>query len=417
MPTDKKPILHRNVVMTGLTSFFTDISSEMIYPLLQGFIATVMRTQGALIGPVLGIIEGIAESTASLLKVASGYWSDRIRARKMPAILGYAVSAVSKALYFFPVWYAVLSARFFDRAGKGIRNAPRDALISDAVPATERGRAFGFQRGMDFAGAFLGTVVLFLIVSFVFPDFNTKAKKDPTAFMPIFVIALIPALLGVIFLFFTKEEKDPEAAANGKEKPKPNLDIRMYDKTLRWFFLAQFLFTLGNSSNQFLLLRSMDLGMAFSVVLLMYIAFNLTSSLLSPLFGTLSDKIGRRRLLIWGYMLYGFVYAAFGFLSKGNSWLLWAIWPVYGVYYAMTEGVEKAYVADLAPKDSRATALGFYYTITGIGLLPASIIAGFFYSILANHSLPYLFGSGMAVVTVILLVFFVKEQPKTAPNV
>jgi MFS family permease len=396
----------RNVILTGLTSFFTDISSEMIYPLIQAFVAMIMSAQKALLGPVLGVIEGIAESTASLLKVIAGYYSDRIEKRKAPAIAGYSLSAVSKILLFAASagWVFVLMSRFFDRVGKGIRTAPRDALISESMPKELQGRAFGFQRAMDFAGAFIGAFVCYFIVVH-FMDPVTKTIVNIDAFYTLFLISIIPAFIGVVFLFFTRETKS--SAPDGKEKPKPNLDIRKYDRNLRVFFLAQFLFTLGNSSNQFLLLRSMELGYMLSTVILMYILFNLTTTALSSAFGSLSDRIGRKKLLIAGYALYAAVYIAFGFISRSSSHLLWIFWPIYGIYYAMTEGVEKAFVADIAPANSKATALGFYHTIIGIGLLPASLIAGFLFS--SHPGLPFMFGGAMAVITVLILWFGVRE--------
>lgn len=405
MTTDNRK-LDRNVVLTGLTSFFTDVSSEMVYPLLQGFITVVMKTQAVFLGPVLGIIEGVAESTASLLKVFSGYYSDKYNTRKLPVIAGYSLSALSKILFFIPFWFSVLGARFFDRVGKGIRTAPRDALIAESTPKDMQGKAFGFQRGMDFAGAFLGTVICYLLLRFALP--GVDKMEDAAAFYPVFVIALIPAFLGVVFLFFTREKQEKNTVNNGKVKPKPNLDIRKYDKNLRLFFILQFIFTLGNSSNQFLLLRSVNLGFALSTVLLMYIVFNLITTILSPIFGSLSDRIGRKKVMAAGYILYVIVYIAFGFIPKEYNALLWLFWPVYGVYYALTDGVEKAFVSESAPSESKGTALGFYHTIIGIGLLPASLIAGFLF--MANPGLPYIFSGIMALTAVIILVFFVKEQ-------
>jgi MFS family permease len=397
----------RNVILTGFTSFFTDVSSEMIYPLIQAFVAMIMSAQKALLGPVLGVIEGIAESTASLIKVFAGYYSDRIEKRKAPAIAGYSLSAVSKALLFAASagWAFVLLSRFFDRVGKGIRTAPRDALISESMPKELQGKAFGFQRAMDFAGAFLGTVVCYFVVVH-FMDPVTETIRDIDTFYLLFLISIVPAFIGVVFLFFTRETAKTGSGGNGK--PKPNLDIRKYDKNLRIFFIAQLIFTLGNSSNQFLLLRSMDLGYVLSTVILMYIIFNLTTTALSSAFGSLSDRIGRKKLLMAGYLLYAAVYIAFGFISTSSSYLLWIFWPLYGLYYAMTEGVEKAFVADIAPENSRATALGFYHTIIGIGLLPASVAAGFLFK--AHPGLPFIFGGFLAVLTVLILGFGVKEK-------
>lgn len=398
---------NRNVVLTGFTSFFTDVSSEMIYPLIQAFVAAIMAAQKTLLGPVLGIIEGVAESTASLLKVIAGYYSDRMEKRKAPAIVGYSLSAVSKALLFAASagWAFVLLSRFFDRVGKGIRTAPRDALISESMPKEHQGKAFGFQRAMDFAGAFLGTIICYFLVK-RFMDPVTKTVRDLDAFYTLFLISIIPAFIGVLFLFFTRETAG--SGKQGNDRPKPNLDIRKYDRNLRIFFLAQFIFTLGNSSNQFLLLRSMDLGYMLSTVILMYVIFNFTTSALSSAFGSLSDRIGRKKLLMAGYALYATVYIAFGFISTATGFLLWVFWPLYGLYYAMTEGVEKAFVADIAPENSRATALGFYHTIIGIGLLPASVIAGFLFT--AHPGFPFILGGALAVLTVLILGFGVKEK-------
>ncbi|MBD3393544.1 MAG: MFS transporter [Chitinivibrionales bacterium] len=400
--------LHRNVVLTGLTSFFTDVSSEMIYPLLQAFVASVLSAHKALLGPVLGIIEGIAESTASLLKVFAGYYSDRIRMRKGPAIAGYALSACSKALFLLAAlgWYFVLIARFLDRAGKGIRTAPRDAIISESTPKGMQGKAFGFQRALDFAGATLGVAVLYF-VTLRFLDPETRTLRRISDFYTIFLISIVPAVLGVLCLFLVREPR-PNATTTGATRPRPDLNFRKYDRNLQVFFAATLLFTLGNSSNQFLLLRSMDLGHALPSVVLMYMVFNLTTSILSRWFGALSDRIGRKQVLIWGYVVYGCVYAAFGFISPASKSMLWIFWIIYGIYYAMTEGVEKAFVAGCAPAASKATALGFFHTIVGIGLLPASILAGFLFSL--APAAPFLFGGATALCTVAVLALFVKQD-------
>lgn len=401
--------ISRNVLLTGFTSFFTDISSEMVYPLLQAFVSLILAAQKALLGPVLGIIEGIAESTASLLKVFSGYYSDRMERRKAPTITGYASSALAKLLLFLASigWYFVLLSRFLDRVGKGIRSAPRDALISESVARQAQGRAFGFQRGMDFAGATLGALASFFLVR-SFMDPVSKTLSSLADFNRLFLISIIPAFIGVLFLFFVVDKRKAAARGDSMEIPRPNLDLRRYDRNLQVFFLAQFIFTLGNSSNQFLLLRSMNLGYSLAVVILMYLAFNLASTLLSAPFGSLSDRIGRKKLLLFGYGLYAVVYIAFGFITASSNRLLWVFWPLYGVYYALTEGVEKAFVSDIAPAGSKATALGFYHTIVGIGLLPASLIAGLLFSLLP--SAPFLFGGAMAVVTVLILGVWVKEN-------
>jgi MFS family permease len=413
----KKVHYNSNVILTGCTSFFTDVSSEMIYPLLQAFISMIMASQMALLGPVLGIIEGISESTASLLKVFSGYYSDRIAKRKAPTIGGYALSAMAKLLLFAASmgWYFVLLSRFFDRVGKGIRSAPRDALIAESTPKDEQGRAFGFQRSMDFAGAFCGVAICFFLTRrFIDPAANSLKNLDD--FYWIFLISVIPAFMGVVFLFFLKEKIVSGPSKEGTAGPRPNLDFRKYNKNLRLFFLVQCLFTLGNSSNQFLLLRSMNLGFSLSTVILMYMLFNLASTMLGTAFGRISDKKGRKVVLASGYGLYSIVYAAFGFITPQTNWFLWGLWILYGVFYALTEGVEKAFIADLAPASSKATALGFSHTIVGIGLLPASIIAGLLFAV--SPAAPFVFGALMSCLAFLFMIIFVQEHPvKENPGV
>ena len=400
--------ISKNVLLTGLTSFFTDVSSEMIYPLLQAFVRIVLTTKIALLGPVVGIMEGVAESTASLLKLFAGYYSDRIKNRKTPAIFGYSMSAVAKCLLFFAGigWIFILLSRFFERVGKGIRTAPRDALISESVSASIQGKAFGFHRAMDFAGASLGVLICYFLVN-RYLDQTTGNLRDLKAFYILFLCSVIPAFIGVIFLFFIKEPHKKDIEQIKKEAPRPSLNFKTYDKNLQLLFLSQLLFTLGNSSNQFLMLRSMDIGWSLSSVILMYFAYNLSCTLLASFFGSLSDKIGRKKVLISGYTLYALVYFSFGFITIENKILLWVFWIAYGIYCAMTEGCEKAFVADLAPPGAKGTALGFFHTIVGIGLLPASIVAGFLFMWLP--AAPFFFG-GMMAIAAISVLFVVKAK-------
>ncbi|MBU1076511.1 MAG: MFS transporter [Spirochaetes bacterium] len=371
--------MSKNIFLLGFVSFFTDVSSEMIYPIIPSFLKSLLHQSA---GKFLGIIEGIAEATASLGKVYFGYISDKLKKRKLFAILGYAFSAFSKiVLLFSTFWTHVLGGRFLDRVGKSVRTAPRDAILSESVDKKNRGMGFGIQRAMDFAGAFMGTLISMYIIHLLR---NTENKIE--VFYLIFFYALIPAFIGVFILFLVRE---PKSLKNDNAVKKPELSFKKLDKRLKIFIGATFLFALGNSSNQFLILRSRDIGFSLMWSLILYLSYNLTSTIFLPVFGKISDKIGRKKVMLTGYFLYALVYLGFGlFRIKGAFFVLWIL---YGLYSALTEGVEKAYVSDLSKAENRGTALGLFATAIGVGLLPASIIAGFLYTI--NPSYPFILGS------------------------
>lgn len=361
-----------NVIILGLTSFLTDVSSEMVYPLLPLYLTTRLGASPA----IIGVIEGIAESLSSLLKVFSGYVSDRVQRRKPLAILGYSSSTLGKLLlYLSTSWAWVLGGRIVDRFGKGVRTAPRDALIADGTEAGRRGQAYGLHRALDTAGAALG-VILALI-------FMTAYRGN---YKVVFLLSLIPAALGVGTLFFAREIRG--------RAPTTSLSFRWsaLPRRLQAFLIVVLLFTLGNSSNQFLLLRAQDLGFAPQIVLLLYLTYNVVYALFSYPAGRLSDIIGRKSLLVSGYLFYGLVYL--GFAIVGGASLLWPLFAAYGLYIAFTEGVEKALVADIAPKELRATLIGLHATFVGIGLLPASFIAGALWNLFGAPA-PFYFGSVM----------------------
>lgn len=398
----------RNVVAMGLTSFFTDISSEMVYPLIQAFVSLLLSSTKTMVGPLLGLVEGVAEATASLLKVYSGYMSDRLQRRKALTISGYSLSAASKLLYLAAhlSWAFVLLARFSDRVGKGIRTAPRDALISESADSSVQGKAYGFHRAMDYLGALLGVAICYFI-SIRYLDPLRGTITDISSFYTLFLISIVPAVAGVLMLFFVREGGRKASAAPGAARP-ATFSLRGMDGSLRKFFIAVLVFTLGNSSNQFLLLKTMEAGTGLPRMLLMYMVFNLTTSILSTPLGSLSDRIGRKRIILAGYLLYAIIYLMFGFITSSMKDLLWVFWALYGVYYALTEGVEKALVADLAPKEKKGTVMGFFNTITGVGLLPASLIAGFLYSYSPVY--PFVFGGATALAAFVIILFFLKEQ-------
>ncbi len=347
-----------NVIVLGLTSFFTDIASEMVYPLIPFFLTATLGASPA----VLGFIEGVAESVASLLKVVSGYISDRFQNRKVLAISGYVSSAVGKfLLYVARSWGVVFGGRVVDRLGKGIRTAPRDALIAESTDPARRGMAFGLHRALDTTGAVVGVVLAYY--------FLTRYAGE---YSKVFLWSLAPATAGVLLLFFARDKKREAAVANP-----PSLKWKILPRKLRRFLIVAFIFTLGNSSNTFLLLRAQNLSFAPARAILLYLAYNVIYGVVSYPAGAISDRIGRKKILVAGYMFYGLVYLGFALLSSPNqAWLLWTLFGLYGLYSGFTDGIEKALIADLAPSDVRATAIGLHATILGIGLFPASFIAG-----------------------------------------
>jgi len=371
-----------NVIILGLTSLLTDISTEMVYPLIPLFLTSQLGASPT----IVGIIEGFAESLASILKVFSGYISDKVGKRKPLAIAGYSFSTIGKMfLYFATSWGWVFLGRTSDRFGKGIRTAPRDALIAEAVDKENIGRAYGLHRALDTLGATIGIALAYY--------FLTSYKGDYKA---VFMYSLIPAFLGVIVLFFAKESK-----VTNQLSKKLSFSWKSLDRRLQMFLIVILIFALGNSSNQFLLLRAKNVGFSESDVILLYLVYNIVYMIFSYPMGRLSDKIGRKKLLIIGYFLYGIVYlgfAVFGFKSA-----MWILFSVYGLYIALTEGVEKALVAEISPSHLKATVIGLHATFTGIGLLPASFIAGILWDTLGVTA-PFYFGGIMGVLAAIGLM-------------
>ena len=347
-----------NIILLGLTSLFTDIASEMVYPLVPFFLTVRLGASPAM----LGVIEGLAESVASLLKVFSGYLSDRLHDRKTLTIVGYACSALGKLVLALAAgWGMVLGGRVVDRIGKGIRTAPRDALVAESADDGRHGRAFGLHRALDSGGAVIGVTLGYC--------FFTRYTGD---YARVFLWSLVPAVIAVALLFFVRESKARAGAAGEL----PLLRWRALPRRLRWFLSVTFLFTLGNSSNTFLLLRAQNLGYAPATVILLYLTCNAFYAVASYPAGWLSDHVGRKTLLVGGYTLYGVLYFAFAFLPPSQHAVLWELFALYGLYLGITDGVEKALVTDLAPTSLRATGIGLHATIVGIGLLPASLLAG-----------------------------------------
>lgn len=377
-----------NIVVLGIVSLLTDVSTEMVYPLIPIFLTATLGASPA----IVGVIEGIAESIASLLKVFSGYWGDKTRKKKELAITGYGSSLLGKVvLVFAGSWGGVLISRVIDRLGKGIRTAPRDALIAESSKAETRGHAFGLHRAMDTFGAALGVAIAYFLLAGSVGNLKQ-----------IFLFSMIPAILGVLALFFVRQ---PREISTGKKKI--SLSWSSLDTRLKAFLILAFIFNLGNSSNQFLLLRASKLGASAPLVVLLYLAYNISYGILSYPMGRLSDKIGRRRILVVGYLIYATVYL--GFALVNNISTLWSLFIVYGFYIAFTEGVEKALLADIAPSHLRGTVIGLHATLVGLALLPASLLAGFLWDFL-GASAPFYFGASMGLFAAIGLFVILKEE-------
>jgi MFS family permease len=355
--------LPRTVLALALVSLLTDVSSEMIYPLLPVFLRD---TLGASVFAI-GAIEGAAESLSSLLKLVSGWWSDRDRRRKPLVVLGYLLASVTRPLIGLATSFTQVAAlRLTDRVGKGVRTAPRDALIADAVAPEIRGRAFGFHRAADHLGAVLGPLVALLLMQVYGVSIRT-----------VFLLAAIPAAFAVAVLLYGVREGTPASGAGvgivSDVAPVPVPRLRPHG-AMRTYLVIVLLFTLGNSTDAFLLLRATDAGVPLAWLPVLWSLLHAVKSLASTPSGVLSDRIGRRPLIVGGWVLYAAVYWSFGHVT--SAWQIWGLFAVYGVYFGLTEGVEKALVADLAAVDERGAAFGWYHLVVGLGALPASALFG-----------------------------------------
>lgn len=390
-PSLARSFLTRNLVLVGLASLLTDMSSEMVYPILPQFLTVTLGASPR----VLGLIEGIVEATASLTRVMSGWVSDVMGKRKPFAVGGYALSTLGKGvLYLATSWPFVLGGRVLDRFGKGIRTAPRDALLAESVPEDQRGRAFGFHKAMDTLGAVLGVIGSYALV-----------RAGHSQLRTVLVWSLVPAGLAVVVLLFLRETGAGRHPASGRPRVKLSDAWKRAPRRLRAFYLIVFLFALGGSSNQFLLLRARGLGFSDADTILLYLVYNLTYLAFSYPAGKLSDRIGRAPLLIAGYFVYTASYAGFALADHlpAASAGIWVLFAVYGSYIGLTDGTEKALVSDMSPGDARATFLGLHATITALGLFPASLIAGWLYDSVAP-SAAFFFGSGCSLVALALAV-------------
>lgn len=378
--------LPRTVVVLGLVSFFTDLSSEMIYPLLPVFLAGVLGAGPA----ILGLIEGVAETTASVLKLASGYWADRLKKRKGLVLLGYGISSIARPLVGLALsWPLVMVLRFSDRVGKGIRSSPRDALIADAAPPERRGEAYGFHRSMDHAGAVAGPLVAALLMG----AFGFSLRE-------VFLWAALPGVVVIALILGGVRETPKPAVAVAVAGIEPGETGGLFTTDFKRLLAALAIFTLGNSTDAFLLLRLSRAGVSVQGVAFMWSAFHVVKMASTYLGGRVSDRLGRKGMILSGWILYAAVYAAMGVIE--NTAGVITIFLVYGIYYGLTEPCEKAWVADLVPATARGRAFGLYNGVVGITALPASVLFGLLSETHGMHA-AFFTGAALALAASIIL--------------
>jgi MFS family permease len=386
MEIRKHPDKEKGVVILGWVSFLTDVASDMIYPLLPDFLTRLLGASPA----ALGLIEGVAESTASLTKMLSGWWSDRLRRRKPLVVAGYALAALVRPLVAVATsWWHVLAIRFADRVGKGIRTSPRDALIAGLVPRERRGRAYGLQRAMDNAGAFVGPLLAAFLLKFWIHDVRT-----------VFLLAFVPGLAALLLLATRVRE--------GKPRPDPHAHADSVDgragRLPAGFWLATgifVLFTFANSTDAFLLLRAQQAGVPLWQLPLLWAFFNGAKAAAGVPGGSLADRFGRLRMVALGWAIYALAYAGFAFVATPLQ--VWGLFATYALFYALTEGAERALIADLVPDHLRGRAFGFFHAAVGLAALPSSILFGVWWKAFGSQT-AFLIGGGLAVMATIGLL-------------
>ncbi len=391
--------LKPNVFFLGLTSFLTDVSSEMIFTLVPLFLFNVLGAATT----VVGLAGGISESSDALLRILSGWLSDKVGRRKPLAVLGYGVSTLAKPfMYLVTTWGGVLAIRFADRLGKGIRTSSRDALLADSLSPSERGRGFGLHRAMDTAGAVLGLALAAFIVYLLQ---GGRIELSLETYRWLVVVGVIPAVLALLVLIILVKEK--RRASKGSSSFEVGVGkLGEFDRRFKLFLVVIALFTLGNSSDFFVILRSQNLDTPVVQIILMLVLFNIVYALTSVPAGILSDKLGRRGVISFGWLIYALIYLGFALASA--RWQLWLLFAGYGIYYGIVEGVSRAFVADLVPVEKRGTAYGFYHGVVGLTLLPASLIAGWLWQTL-NPAAPFFFGAALAFLAALSMIALVRK--------
>lgn len=397
--------LPRNVFAISLVSLLNDASSEIIYPLLPLFLAGALGASPR----VIGLIEGGAESVSSFLKLFAGYASDREGRRKRLVVIGYGLAGFARPLLAFAqTWPQAFAIRLSDRVGKGLRSAPRDAMIADATPPAQRGLAFGFHRAMDHGGAIIGPLLSFALIFWLVQDRNAPTKAE---YKTIFLLAAVPALAAVLVAIFFVRESTMTRVAN-PAAPRLRFTLRGFDRNFIRFLILVALFTLSNSSDAFLLLRARDAGISAATIPLLWAALHACKVVSSLVGGDLSDRVGRKVLIIAGWLLYAAVYAGFAFVT--SAWAAWALFLVYGIYFGLCEGTEKALVADLVRPEQRGTAYGLYNLAFSITVWPASLLMGTLWDWQGART-AFLVSAVLGALAAMLLAVTVRAGAKPAP--
>jgi len=394
--------LNPNVFFLGIVSLLTDVSSEMIFTLVPLFLSNVLGAAPALIG----FVGGLSESTDAILRIFSGWFSDRMGKRKSLALIGYSISTLAKPfMYLASTWGAVLTVRFSDRVGKGIRTSPRDALIADSVLASERGKGFGLHRAMDTTGAVLGLSIAAVIIYSVH---GWGLELSLKTYQWLVLAGIVPAVLAIlVLLIFVRDSgRKPAPGISSSRKYSWHSLTAGFDTRFKVFLAIMAVFTLGNSSDFFVILRAQDLEVPLVHVVLMLILFNITHVIVALPAGMLSDRFGRRWVITIGWLVYALVYL--GFATTSSVWQIWLLFACYGIYYGIVEGVARAFVADLVPAEKRGTAYGLYHGVVGLTLLPASVIAGWLWQTISPAA-PFYLGSGLAFIAMLGMMALVRE--------
>jgi MFS family permease len=380
----------RNVWIAGWVSFFMDVSSEMVYPLVPLFLTSSLGASKS----IVGLIEGIAEAAASLLKLFSGVVADRFGKNKLLMGLGYGISTASRPLLALaPGWGTVLAARFADRVGKGIRTAPRDAIIAASTPPERLGVAFGFHRALDTAGAVVGPTLALIILSVWVADYRL-----------VFWLSIVPGVVAVALIVWFIKADGPVPSM----RTQPLWSLRGLDARLTGFLLVIGLFSIGNSSNAFLILKAEHVGVSPAWISGLYLAFNVTYALLSVPAGMLADRFGPKKMILCGFVLFAMVYA--GFAMATSVWQIAGLFIGYGLYMGVADGVQRAYLATLIRAEQKATGFGLYHMVVGLAILPASLLAGLLWDSIGPAA-PFAFGAAMATLAAVLFAWFLWKDP------